>query len=205
MEKEDLNKMLSMAKGFQYESIECSESIKALFEEKMKNKDSSYEDVECSESVKSFFKEKMSLNEEQFDDFETVYEQLKFAIDLELKNFALNLMNNYASNFMWTFAKPSSEVFQQALERAVNKYTVSDHASQEQFINRIKLVFQKIFIEQYGLKDEKQALSMADKYTEIFKKGVSNVVDQVKKQADKGGTTVPVAQEPDQKRTVDYR
>jgi hypothetical protein len=178
--------------------------IKKVAEEFKYKKDNIIIDQEIDYTFNTKYNFK-NLNEEQFDDMETAYEQLKFAIDIEIKNFALNLLANNYKSFSWCFAEPKSEVFKDSFERSVNRFTTLDQASKEQFINRVKLIFQKIFIETFGINDEERALDMADKYTEIFHSAVNMVGEKFQDKIDSGGTSVDVAQKPEQKRRIDYR
>lgn len=148
--------------------------------------------------------ESTELTEEVFDDFDTVYEALRTGVEMELKNFTTNLLAMNVESFAWAFVTPTTEVFKDAWEHVVTKFTVRDVASREQFLERIRILFRNIFIEKMNIKDEQMALDLADAYYGVFKVSVNKLLDEMKP---KEGEATPAAQdaETEQGNELTYR
>lgn len=183
MRVHELDAIKNIASSFKYEE-DLSVPLKESTEDKFKI---------MKKISESFVYEKESLKEETFDDFDTVYEALKTGVEMEMKGFIVNLLMNNAENFAWSFVSPTSETFKDAWDHVLTKFTLRDLDSQNQFLERMKILFRNIFIEKFGISDEATALTLADKYFEVFSFMIHSILDKMKDNIE--GETIPTAQD----------
>lgn len=131
------------------------------------------------------------LQEETFDDFDTVYEALRIGLEMEIKDFISQLLVNNVESFAWAFVEPSTEIFKDAWGHVLNKFTLRDQASRDQFLERIKILLRNIFIDKIGIKDEQLAINLADAYYEVFRISINQILDKMKPTE---GSTTDIAQ-----------
>jgi hypothetical protein len=130
------------------------------------------------------------LQEETFDDFDTAYEALRVGIEKELKGFVKNLLSDNVEKFIWSFVNPSSEIFRDAWNHVLTKFTVSDDRLRDQFLNRIRILYRNIFLEKMDIGNEEDAIALGDAYFTVFKVAINQLLDKMKDNIE-GQTTEP--------------
>lgn len=166
MNKLDLDEIKNIARDIQYEKLPDVSGFDRISDFKKIASSIQYGDEEV-------------LTEETFDDFDTVYEAFRSGIELELRNFITNLLVNNIENFAWVFQSPTTEVFKDAWDHALNKFTLRDQASRDQFIERIRILFRNVFLEKLNIPDQQTALDLADAYAAVFDLAIHQNLDKM--------------------------
>lgn len=170
---DSLQDFKDISKSFQYEDDDLIVS----------GSESSLEEIKSISHAFAYEEDQLSipsLTEETFDDFDTVYEAMRTGLEMELKKFMANLFLNNIENFAWVFASPQTEVFKDAWEHALNKFTLRDQASRDQFLERIRILFRSIFLDKFNISDEQFATDLADAYFGVFKVSINQYLDKMK-------------------------
>lgn len=166
MNKLDLDEIKNIARDIQYEKLPDVSGFDRISDFKKIASSIQYGDEEV-------------LTEETFDDFDTVYEAFRSGIELEIRNFITNLLVNNIENFAWVFQSPTTEVFKDAWDHALNKFTLRDQASRDQFIERIRILFRNVFLEKLNIPDQQTALDLADAYAAVFDLAIHQNLDKM--------------------------